>query len=254
MKSFFVSLVAGLMTFAACTDQNPRAGTSEIMAVDNNKDDAPQCTVKDISSCTDARGGYTCFSRCGFKPSENFCAMEALDKCLDNKGGSSCYQRHCNSKVHSGPFNPSNRSGLMLLPAQGYGYETYDVESMRYGQPKTIARIKELAVRVYNKTGLKIFVGDISNSAAGNSGRHAGHYGGIEVDIAVMGNTPTKNCYTIWDACYVRSAQMVLVSEILNMGGSTSMLFNDYSVQRRFSGSVGSASGHDNHLHVNWHR
>jgi hypothetical protein len=181
--------------------------------------------------------------------------MESLKKCIDNQGGDSCYQKHCNSKIHSGPFNPPNGNGVLIqLPSQGYGYETYDVESMRYGQPKTIARIKELAVRVYNKTGLKIYVGDLSNSGGGNSRRHAGHYSGLEVDIAIMGNTPTKNCYTIWEPCYVRNAQMVLVGEILNMGGSTGMLFNDYSVQSRFPGSVGSASGHDNHLHVNWHR
>ena len=142
----------------------------------------------------------------------------------------------------------------MKLPAQGYGYETFDVESMRYGQPKTIARIKELAIRVYNKTGHKLYVGDLSNSGGGNSGRHAGHYNGIEVDIAIMGNTPTVSCYTIWEGCYLRSAQVALVNEILNMGGSTGMLFNDHAVQSRFPGFVGSAYGHDNHLHVNWHR
>lgn len=252
MRNFIISLVAGVLTFAACTDQRPQTVTSTVMAVDN---DAPRCTVKDISACTDNRGGFACFSRCGFKPSENFCSMEALKKCEENRGGDSCFQKYCNSKVHSGPFNPSNGSGgLMKLPAQGYGYETFDVESMRYGQPKTIARIKELAIRVYNKTGYKLYVGDLSNSGGGNSGRHAGHYDGLEVDIAIMGNTPTVSCYTIWEGCYLRSAQMAVVGEILNMGGSTGMLFNDSAVQSRFPGSVSYSGGHDNHIHVNWHR
>lgn len=252
MKVLVLSMFLGMATFIGCTNNDGQPEVARVMVVDN---DAPRCTVKDISSCTDAKGGLSCFTRCGFKPSENFCAMESLNKCLDNKGGSSCYDKHCGSEVHSGPFQASNGAGgLVKLPAQGYGYETFDVESMRYGQPKTVARIKELAVRVYNKTGYKIFVGDLSNSAGGNSGRHAGHYDGIEVDIAIMGNTPTVTCYTIWEGCYLRSAQMALVNEILNMGGATSMLFNDAAIINRYPSMVGSASGHDNHLHVNWHR
>ncbi|MEY3902593.1 MAG: hypothetical protein RL189_1899 [Pseudomonadota bacterium] len=252
MKSLFASMLLGIAVFAACTKNEPKPTQSAVLALDSG--DA-RCSVKDISDCTDARGGLSCFSRCGFKPSENFCAMESLNKCLDGKGGTTCYQKHCNSSVHSGPFNPSNGSGgLVRLPAQGYGYETFDVENMRYGQPKTVARIKELAIRVYNKTGYKLYVGDLSNSGGGNGGRHAGHYDGIEVDVAIMGNTPTVSCYTIWEGCYVRSAQMALVNEVLNMGGSTGMLFNDVAVQSRFPGHVHSAGGHDNHIHINWHR
>ncbi|NBW80353.1 hypothetical protein EBR21_01235 [bacterium] len=252
MKNLFALVLVSLATVVACTANQTDRNSADFMAVDTSE---AHCTVKDISDCTDAHGGLSCFSRCGFKPNENFCAMDTLNKCLDNKGGTTCYQKHCSSDVHSGPFNPPNRSsGLVKLPPSGYGYETFDVESMRFGQPKTIARIKELAVRVYNKTGYKLFVGDMSNAAGGNSGRHAGHYDGIEVDIAIMGNTPTVSCYNIWESCYLRSAQSVLMGEILNMGGATSMLFNDYAVQSKFPGFVGSASGHDNHLHVNWHQ
>jgi hypothetical protein len=252
MKSLFALILVSFASVGACTANQTGRNSADFMAVDAGE---AKCTVKDISDCTDARGGLSCFSRCGFKPSENFCAMEPLEKCLNSKGGTTCYQKHCSSEVHSGPFNPSNGSGgLVKLPASGYGYETFDVESMRYGQPKMVARIKELAIRVYNKTGYKLYVGDLSNASGGNSGRHAGHYDGLEVDIAIMGNTPTVSCYTIWEGCYLRSAQAALIGEILNMGGSTGMLFNDSSVQSKYPGFVGSASGHDNHLHVNWHR
>lgn len=251
MKRFFLLLSLGLAALVACTN-NEKTSTSSTLAI---PDDAPaKCTVKDISDCTTAAGGLTCFSRCGFEPSDKFCSMETLDNCLDAKGGNGCYKKHCGASVHSGPFTPPSGNGLVRLPAEGYGYQTFDVDWMRYGKPKTIARIKELAIRVYNKTGKKIFVGDLSSSSGTNGGRHAGHYDGIEVDIAVMGNTPTTNCYTIWEGCYLRSASLVLVKEILNMGGSTGILFNDSAVQSQFPGFVSRASGHDNHYHVNWHQ
>jgi hypothetical protein len=251
MKMFIALASVVIFLGAACTRNGASPESAQVMVVD---DIPAKCTVKDINDCTSASGGLTCFSRCGFQPSNKFCSMEALDKCLDSKGGGGCYKKHCGDSVHSGPFTPPSGEGLMLLPERGYGYETFDVPSMRYGKPRTIARVKELATRVYNKTGYKIFVGDLSNSAGGNGGRHAGHYDGVEVDIAVMGNTPTVSCYNIWEQCYLRSASVTMVQEILQMGGSTSILFNDSAVQAKFPGFVSNARGHDNHYHVNWHR
>ncbi|NBO39546.1 hypothetical protein EBU99_13290 [bacterium] len=252
MKQMFFATLVGLAAFAACTKSESQEQAASVLTAPPST--GLMCSAKQITDCTESAGGLPCFTRCNLQPSDKFCDMEALDKCLDNKGGNGCYKKHCDGSVHSGPFNPANGSGLMKLPSEGYGYQTFDVEYMRYGQPKTIARIKELAVRVFNKTGLKLFVGDISNSSGGNSGRHAGHYDGVEVDIAIMGNTPTVSCFTIWESCYARPAQITLINEILNMGGSTGMLLNDGNVQARFNGFVGSANGHDNHLHVNWPR
>lgn len=251
MKRILTFLCIAASLLASCTEQEKPRSSASLMLVD----DAPaKCTVKDISDCTNSAGGLSCFTRCGFQPSDKFCRMDTLDKCLDAKGGNSCYVKHCNASVHSGPFTPPSGEGLVKLPQQGYGYETFDVEYMRYGKPKTIARVKELAIRVYNKTGTKIYVGDLSNSGGGNGGRHSGHYDGVEVDIALMGNTPTVNCYTIWEGCYLRSASIVLINEIIKMGGATGVLFNDAAVQSKFPGFVSYAGGHDNHYHVNWHR
>lgn len=251
MKRFFIVLCLGIASVVSCTqNQTPAQPDAGVLAVG---DSTAKCTVKDIFDCTTSAGGLTCFDRCGFSPSDKFCNMEKLDKCLDAKGGNPCYKKYCGASAHSGPFTPPGGTGLVQLPSQGYGYQTFDVEWMRFGKPKTIARIKELAIRVYNKTGKKIFVGDLSNSSGGNGGRHAGHYDGIEVDIAVMGNTPTVNCYTIWEGCYLRSASIVLIGEIRAMGGASGVLFNDSAVRSRFPGFVSFAGGHDNHYHVNWH-
>ena len=251
MKRFFLIIGLVIASVVACTKNDAvMSGESAVMVAGN---EPAKCTVKDIFDCTTSAGGLTCFDRCGFKPSDKFCNMKKLDDCLDANGGNTCYKKHCGASAHSGPFSPPGGQGLVKLPEQGYGYETFDVEWMRYGKPKTIARIKELAIRVYNRTGKKIFVGDLSNSSGGNGGRHAGHHSGVEVDIAVMGNTPTVNCYTIWEGCYLRSASMVLIGEIKAMGGATGVLFNDSTVQSRFPGFVSFAGGHDNHYHVNWH-
>lgn len=251
MFRFIALLWLGVAGLVACSKGSEQpTNLSQLMLVD---DTANKCTVKDINDCTSAAGGLTCFDRCGFKPSDKFCNMKQLDDCLDAKGGTTCYKKHCGAFVHSGPYTPPGGSGLTKLPAEGYGFQTYDVEWMRYGKPKTIARVKELAIRVYNKTGMKIFVGDLSNSGGGNGGRHAGHYDGLEVDIAVMGNTPTVNCYTIWEGCYLRNASIALINEIRSMGGAKGVYFNDATVRARFPGFVTPAGGHDNHYHVNWH-
>lgn len=231
-----------------CTSEKPaRQADSSVLARE-------KCTSDGIFACTQGGGGEGCFSRCNTKPSEKYCSMSALDKCLDNRGGSACFEKNCGagSGGGSGAFSPPNSSGLVKLPSAGPGYEAYDVDWMRYGQAKTIARIKTLAQRVYAKTGYKIFIGDLSDSSGGNSGRHSGHYDGLEVDIAIMGNTTSIMCYNYWDGCYNRRAQIAVIDEIRAMGGASSVLFNDWNVQSVFPQFVSSASGHDNHIHVNW--
>lgn len=251
MKIFKLFII-GALGLAACTvsEIQPTEGT-QVSSLDGGES---RCEVKDIAACTSSAGGLSCFTRCGLQPSDKFCKVDSLNVCLKSGGGNGCYKNHCGESAHSGIFSPARGSKLEVLPATGYGYETYDVTWMRYGKPQTIARIKELAIRVYNKTGIKLYVGDISDKYGGNGGRHSGHHGGVEIDIAVMGNTPTVKCYNIWENCYMRSASEVLVREVINMGGATSVLFNDPALQSKFPGFVGYARGHNDHYHVNWHK
>lgn len=248
MLRIMIIVACGL---TACTvSEVPRPEGTQVSSLDSG---GAQCEVKDISACTSSAGGLSCFTRCGFQPSDKFCKMESLSTCLNSAGGNGCYKNHCGADAHSGAFVPARGSKLETLPASGYGFETFDVSWMRYGKPQTIARLKELAIRVYNKTGVKIYIGDISDKYGGNGGRHSGHHGGVEIDIAVMGNTPTVKCYNIWESCYMRSASEVLLGEVKSMGGATSVLFNDSALRAKFPGFVGYARGHDNHFHVNWH-
>jgi hypothetical protein len=242
----------GVFSLMGCTvSETQSARSTQVNSLDLGDS---KCEVKDIAACTTAAGGLSCFTRCGFQPSDKFCKIDNLNTCLTSGGGNGCYKKHCGDDAHSGEFVPARGSKLEVLPASGYGYETFDVTWMRYGKPQTIARIKELAIRVYNKTGVKIYVGDISDKYGGNGGRHSGHHGGLEIDIAVMGNTPTVKCYNIWESCYMRPASEVLLREVKSMGGATSVLFNDSALQSKFPGFVGYARGHDNHYHVNWHK
>lgn len=252
MKNLLFSFIIGALFLVACSDSEDQKRTSGVRAL--NLAEEASCTKQGIFQCTGAEGGLACFSRCGVEPNADYCSMDKLNSCLDQQKGASCYRDYCGSSVGgSGPFYPANGGGLTKLPAQGYGFETYDVDYMRYGQPKTIARIQELAARVFNKTGYKLFVGDLSNSSGGNSGRHAGHLSGLEIDFAIMGNTPTIKCYTIWDGCYLRNLQKVFVQEVIDMGGVTGFYFNDTQIQSLFPGWVSSSKNHDNHIHVNWH-
>jgi hypothetical protein len=178
--------------------------------------------------------------------------MAPLTKCIESDGGNSCYATHCSAKAFSGPFSPPPGEKLERIPESGYGFETYGDLDMRHGKPRTIARVKELALRVYNKTGYKIYVGNLSNEYGGNNGKHVGHIGGVEVDLAVMGNTPLVKCFNIWESCYLRGASMVLADEVRKMGGATLIYFNDSHVQNRFPNFVYHAGGHDDHYHIRW--
>lgn len=248
---YLALIILATCAAAACTVQD--APTEDSTRVSSLDSDNPKCEVKEITACADSAGGLGCFTRCNVQPSETYCRVDSLKTCLDSGGGNGCYKKHCGTDAHSGPFSPPRGSKLAVLPTSGYGFETYDVTWMRYGKPQTIARLKELAIRVYNKTGLKLYIGDLSDKYGGNGGRHSGHRGGTEVDIAIMGNSPTVKCYNIWENCYLRPASEVLVREVINMGGATSLLFNDSAIQRKFPGFVGFARGHDNHYHINWH-
>ena len=211
----------------------------------------PKCSPGNILSCLDSNGGKTCFERCDVGTDRLFCNEEQLTKCKAQNGGNSCYNKYCGEPVTSGIFKPKlGSSGLTELPKSGIGYETYD--KLRYGTPKTIERIKELSNRVFRKSGYPIFVGYISDRSGGNGGVHAEHKGGVDVDVAVMGNTPGVFCGTYHDSCYSRSAMRMLIKEIRTMGGAESMLFNDPVLLGEFSFLKPSDSSHDNHINIRW--
>jgi hypothetical protein len=115
----------------------------------------------------------------------------------------------------------------------------------------------ELANRHFRKTGYPIYIGDISNGSGGNTDyngrpRHAGHIGGTEVDIGMTGNTPGVFCGRYTDSCYKRSQMRALIKEIIAMGGTTNMYFNDPVILNEFPAYVSYSSGHDDHIHVSW--
>jgi len=255
MRILIFSVLAMIM--ASCKSTSPleqqasdfrstRESTVEKIIGDKDK-----CGPSSILSCLDAVGGYACFDRCAVEPDVLFCDQELLNTCVKNSGGDVCYRKFCGKKVSTGAFKPkSDSKNLALFPKNGIGFEFYDL--LQYARPRTIERILELTNRVFRKSGYPVYVGDMSNSSGGNSGRHAGHYDGIEVDIAVMGNTPKLFCSTYRDACYNRDAMRILIKEILNMGGTSSLYFNDPVLLNEFS-QLSYVGGHDDHLHVNWH-
>ena len=132
----------------------------------------------------------------------------------------------------------------------GVGYDFYD--PLKTGTFKTILRLKELAKRVYRRTGFPIYIGDLSNKWGGNSGLHSGHYGGKEVDIAVMGNSPDQWVSYYYHAEYNRQASEVLIEELKAMGGVRFIYFNDPVLIQKYPGFVRRAYGHDDHYHIYW--
>ncbi len=225
--------------------------TTSIERILGNNAKDPKCTPGIILACLDSNAGRTCFDRCDVETDRLFCNEQLLAKCKANKGNNSCYNKYCGEPATSGAFRPkSGSSSLIELPKSGIGYETYD--QLRFGTPKTIERIKELANRVFRKSGYPVFIGDISDRNGGNGGVHAEHIGGVDVDIAVMGNTPGVFCGTYKDSCYSRPAMRKLIQEITAMGGAPRMLFNDPVLLGEFSHLSPSDASHDNHIHIRW--
>lgn len=255
MKLLHLAMLIGLLTSCKSASQleevtsTPRSTRES--PVEKTIGQTGQCSPASILGCLDAQGGYACFDRCAVKLDGLYCNMDKFEPCRDKSGGDACYKKFCGGKPSSGAFEPKSTStALARLPKIGVGFEFYDV--LQHAKPKTLERIMELSNRVFRKSGYPVYVGDMSNSSGGNSGRHAGHYDGVEVDIAVMGNTPKQFCGTFRDSCYNRAAMRVLIKEIVSMGGATSMYFNDPVLLQEFN-QLSYVGGHDDHLHVNWH-
>ncbi len=157
--------------------------------------------------------------------------------------------------ANSGKFSPncSSQSITFKLPVRSEGLETYGYDELVYGTCRTVERLKELGRRMKAKTGLPIYVGDISAYGGGNLGRHATHAYGDDIDLAVMGNTVSTECYTYTSSCYNRNASRMLIKEIIDMGGLSGICFNDPAIINEFPNYVRYCSGHNDHYHIEWH-
>jgi hypothetical protein len=168
-----------------------------------------------------------------------------------------CTQKPTNTAptTSSGKFFPncSTQGITAKLPVKSTGLETYSYDELVYGTCRTIERLKELGRRMLSKTGLPIYVGDISAYGGGNLGRHATHSYGDDIDLAVMGNTTNTECYSYTSSCYNRNASRMLIKEIIDMGGLTSICFNDPAIINEFPNHVRYCSGHNDHYHIEWH-
>ena len=114
MLRIMIIVACGL---TACTvSEVPRPEGTQVSSLDSG---GAQCEVKDISACTSSAGGLSCFTRCGFQPSDKFCKMESLSTCLNSAGGNGCYKNHCGADAHSGAFVPARGSKLETLMSSG---------------------------------------------------------------------------------------------------------------------------------------
>lgn len=139
-----------------------------------------------------------------------------------------------------------NPGQIMALPRATNG-EYYIYGKQMYGTAITILRIQELARRVFKKTGLPIYVGDISARHMANTGGHRGHKTGKEIDIGVMGNTPTRWVGDFSSPGSNVKATQTLVSEAFAMGGVRNIGYDDPRIK-----GVVYFGGHRDHLHINW--
>lgn len=228
-----------------------------------------QCSTSEIFGCFKNDGGEACLTRCGLGP-RFFCEEVSLNICL-NAGNSSkaCYKNHCDGGgegyfdvSHIADTNENieqNKAGLTLFSQTEYGvgYALYPSEIspkyMQYGSKRTIARIKELAKRVFRKSGYPLYIGDLSHRENKCTNRHKGHIGGKEVDIAVMGNTPKKHVGRFWNSKHDHDASRILINEAKKMGGVRKIYFNDPRFfLAEFFGFVEFHPSHEDHYHIYW--
>ena len=252
--------------YLADEDRSVLSGNDEskyIEAVLNTKQGA-KCSTQGIFNCMkNQKLGALCYSQCSVS-SKYFCNEASLNSCIEGEGGSNaCHAKYCEgggdgefmslALLKERKVNPNALAKFPKPRAGGIGYQFYDPDSMKYGTNRTIVRVQELAKRLFRKTGNILYIGDLSNRNGGNSGRHAGHIGGKEVDFAVIGNSPKNKVYDYRDSPhYDRHATRVLFKEMLSMGGGRKIFFNDSVLIKEFSGFVFYARKHYDHIHVFW--
>jgi hypothetical protein len=271
IKMFIIIIVMILSTVVFAENSSEVSGLEKAIAdisqVNNSGDLVecatqvmPNCNRKSISTCLKGEGGKTCLTQCNVEPSEKYCQIKKLDACIKGEGGAPCYKKYCKGSSNTGKFIPTNISDNRVnqaLPHSGYGFECYDDGDRNvYGTSRTVQRMKELGRRVYDKIGLKVFVGEMSKKGGGYLPPHSTHQTGNDVDIANMGRTDSCESYAINDGCYNRSAMKTVLEEAIKMGGVDRILFNDEVIARQLNAKYGHivswARGHGHHAHISW--
>lgn len=271
MKKIIGGIISALflMNLISCKSMNTYPTYEERSQVKARKD-APieiviktkqgdKCSTSQIFECLEAKKGKTCLSECRVT-SKYFCEKTRLKKCLDADGGeNACHAKYCHgggngefmslALLKERKLNPNSLAELEN-PDDGVGYGFYD--PLKTGTNRTLVRIQELARRVFRRSGYPMYIGDLSNKSGGNSGRHAGHIGGKEFDVGVMGNTPATFVGKYNHKGYNRNASRIMIEEAIKMGGLRFVYFNDPVLIKEFPGKVRWAAGHADHYHFYW--
>lgn len=266
-----LSFILGLIVISSCKTAmlepeaesrtsalgNKNAGIEKVIKTPQGQ----TCSTTKIFACLRNKGGKTCLSSCDVT-TKYFCEKSRLKACISAEAGeAACYAKYCDgggegefmslALLKSRGLNP-NALNRLERPDDGAGYGFYDPDYMKFGTNRTLVRLQELAKRTFRKSGQLIYIGDLSNSGGGNSGRHSGHIGGKEFDLGVIGNTPAIFVGRYDHQGYDRDATRIMIREAFKMGGLRLIYFNDPVLQREFPGKVKNAGGHADHLHFYW--
>ena len=226
------------------------------------------CSTARIFDCLKNSGGKACLRNCSVN--ENlFCSVKTLNSCLKHRGGSGlCYAKSCDGGGE-GKLDVTSLpgGGWRKMPTQGIGYIFYIRNSNHmWATAKTVARMEELAKRVFRKTGYPLLLGDFSKKGGGYFPPHKSHRDGRDVDIAVMGNTTKVSILDYRHSKhYFKSTEhsdengplslgqyltLVLVEEAKAIGGFEGILYQDPRLYK-FGHSI-NWPGHKNHIHIDW--
>lgn len=133
----------------------------------------------------------------------------------------------------------------------GTGFYHYnDDGNDDWGTANAIAQMKKVAVDFHATYGIRLGIGDISREHGGDFPPHSSHKNGLDVDIRPPRKDSVEGpCYYTDSSCYSRTRAQKLVDLLWATGQVERILFNDPYVT-----GVTYASGHDNHLHVDFKR
>lgn len=141
---------------------------------------------------------------------------------------------------------------LTRYGSTGLGWYHYsDDGNDDWGTANVIAQLIKVAKDWYYSVGWpRIGIGDISREHGGSFPPHSTHKDGLDTDIRPMRNDGVEGA-TLWNwGSYSRSLTRLLLQMLWDTGMVSRILFNDPTLISE--GLCTSASGHDNHLHVDW--
>jgi hypothetical protein len=189
-----------------------------------------------------------------------YCEQSTLKSCIAGGGGDAgCHKKACdgggtgyynvNTDLARQGLNGDSYLNMGKRTTTGIGYVMW--ADLTYAKARTVLRLKELAKRVYRRTGFPLYITDLSKNGGGWNAAHATHEHGDDIDIGIMGNTPTKIVSYYDQAGHNLNASKVLIEEALNMGGVQGIYFNDARIYK-YNSNVSYVPGHRDHMHINW--